>query len=79
MTGKKCKMFTIEVILKYLIDQTTPRSSSSFTLHRSPQRFKNRDVKVIGCHASTVNCSSPAPRPERDASHFTRVSRCGLE
>ena len=64
--------------MKYSIDQTTPRTSSSLTLHLSLQEFKNLEVKAIGFHPSAVNFSRAAPGPERDASHFTRVSRCGL-
>ena len=58
------------------MDQTTPSNSNSLTLCYSSQEFRNLEVKAIDFHPSTVNCSIPAPSPERETSQLTRVSIC---
>ena len=61
------KFFSVQVIFKYSLDQTTARSSSSLTMYLSLQEIKNQDVNAIGFYLSAVNCSSAAPRQEQDA------------
>ena len=55
-----------------------PNSSRSLMLYRSSTDFKNRDAKTTVCQPFGVRCSKAQPKPLREASHFIRVSRSGL-
>ena len=54
------------------------RFSSSLMLQRSSLLFENLDAREIGFQPLTVNCSNAGPKPEREESHFIRVSSGGL-
>ena len=70
--------FPYKHFLKYIIDQTTPKSSNSLKLSISSHEFRNLDVNAMGFHSSTVICSKAAPSLAPDASLLTRFLSCGL-
>ena len=59
------------------MEKTTPRNMSLFTLNRSSLQLRILDAKNR-FHLSTVNFSSAAPRPDREASQLTLISNCGF-
>ena len=72
------KFFAINVIFKTFYRPNHSKKLKFVYTITFSFLFKNLDAKEIGFQPLTVNCSNAVPRPERRASHFTRVSSCGL-
>ena len=63
---------------KYSKDHTTPKNSKSITLYFSSLELRNRYAHATVCQPVGDRCSNAAPKPALEASHLTRVSKCGL-